>query len=192
MNLTRLTEPSSLPVSLEEAKRHCRVEFSDDDLDIQALIEAATGYLDGPTGVLGRAIISQEWALDLPAWPGDFMLPVEPVSGVAISYWDEDGVARELAADSFNLVSWPSNRPVLSWAEGFEKPLLDISRKNPVRLVLTAGFGGPEAVPSGLKVAINMLVAHWYLNREAVVKGSSMTELPLAVSALLSRWRVHL
>lgn len=192
MNLTRLTEPSSLPVSLEEAKRHCRVEFSDDDLEIKALMQAATDYLDGPNGVLGRAIVSQEWALDLPAWPEDFMLPVEPVSGVAITYWDEAGVERELAADSFNLASWPSNRTLFSWSNGFQKPLLDISRANPVRLVITAGFGGPDAVPSGLKVAISMLVAHWYLNREAVAKGSSMAELPLAVSALLSRWRVHL
>lgn len=43
--------------------------------------------------------------------------------------------------------------------------------------------------PQAIKVAINLMVAHWYLNTEAVVSGT-MTQLPLGVRELLAPHRV--
>ena len=37
-----------------------------------------------------------------------------------------------------------------------------------------------------------MMVGHWYDNRETVVLGMSVAELPMAVNALLARYRVML
>ena len=65
-------------------------------------------------------------------------------------------------------------------------------RRYPVKITITAGFGAADDVDEGLKVAIKMLVGHWYDNRETVVMGMSAIELPMAVSALLARYRVML
>lgn len=40
-------------------------------------------------------------------------------------------------------------------------------------------------VPDGMKAAIKLLAAHWFRTREAVITGTSATEVPLAVQSLL-------
>ena len=50
---------------------------------------------------------------------------------------------------------------------------------------------GPDVAP--WVVAMKMLVAHWYANREAVAVGQSApAKMPLAVEALLAPYRIFL
>ncbi len=46
-----------------------------------------------------------------------------------------------------------------------------------------AGFVGE--VPAGLRTCLQLLLAHWWRNREGVVTGAIATEVPLAVQSLL-------
>ncbi len=193
MRLTMSTPPAELPVTLEEAKRHCLVEADDveDDQLIEGFIAAAVDYLNGPSGILGRAIVTQEWLLELEAWPGRISLPLEPVQSVVVRYLDRDGVEQELPADAWDLDRYPSRRTQLTWARGYPLPALQPVRY-PVRISITAGFGGAAEVPMALKVAVQMLVAHWYEHRDAAQMGGVGNDLPAAVNTLLARWRVVL
>ena len=193
MRLTMSTPPAELPVSLDEAKRHCRVEDVDveDDPLIEGFIAAAVDYLNGPSGILGRAIMTQEWLLELETWPGRISLPLEPVQSVTVRYLDTSGVEQELSSEAWDLDQYPSRRTQLAWASGYQFPALQAVRY-PVRISISAGFGGAGDVPMALKVAIQMLVAHWYEHRDAVLPGSMGDSLPAAVNSLLARWRVIL
>lgn len=192
MRLTRTTEPNELPVDLAAAKLHCRVDSDVEDDVINGLIAAATEYLDGPAGVLGRALVSQEWLLELAAWPNGLTLPIEPVQSVSITYIDTDGVEQSLDAATFELVQPGASQPThLVLTERAALPQLG-SGLYPVKISITAGFGGAAAVPQGIQTAIYMLVAHWYEHRQPVVVGEAVSDVPMAVSALLARWRVVL
>jgi hypothetical protein len=46
-----------------------------------------------------------------------------------------------------------------------------------------------EPEPDGIKVAINLLVAHWFINTEAVTP-DTMTQMPIGVQELLAPYRV--
>jgi uncharacterized phage protein (predicted DNA packaging) len=46
-----------------------------------------------------------------------------------------------------------------------------------------------DGEPDAIKVAIVQMVAHWYINTEAV-SGETMTQLPLAYQELLAPYRV--
>ncbi|MEF1310674.1 head-tail connector protein [Vibrio mytili] len=52
----------------------------------------------------------------------------------------------------------------------------------------------PDAIPfdSALKVAVFLLVATWYENRESVAVAVSVNELPLAYHALMRPYRIHM
>jgi uncharacterized phiE125 gp8 family phage protein len=47
-----------------------------------------------------------------------------------------------------------------------------------------------QAVPPAIKQAILLLVGHWFANRETVVIGTIVAQMPSAVEALLSTYRV--
>jgi len=191
MRLTRTVAPAELPISRDEAKLHCRVEHDEEDTLIDSLIAAAVDYLDGPSGILGRAIIEQQWLLELDAWPSSLALPIEPVSSVTVQYLDKSGTETDVPENQLVIVDAPSARTVLEWVDGFQAPELSDTRY-PVKITLTAGFGATAKELDGIKVAIKMMVGHWYENRETVVLGMSVAELPMAVSALLARYRVML
>lgn len=191
MRLTRTVDPAELPISRDEAKLYCRVEHDEEDTLIDSLIAAAVDYLDGPSGILGRAIIQQQWLLELDAWPSRLALPIEPVSSITVQYLDKLGAETDVPENQFVIIDAPSARTVLEWVEGFQAPELS-NTCYPVKISITAGFGAATDVPEGIKVAIKMMVGHWYDNRETVVLGVSVAELPMAVNALLARYRLML
>jgi uncharacterized phiE125 gp8 family phage protein len=52
----------------------------------------------------------------------------------------------------------------------------------------TAGYDEGEE-PADIRQAVRMLVAHWFINREAAVLGTIAMEVPHGVDAILSRYR---
>lgn len=71
--------PVDSVVSLGEAKAHLRVSHDDEDAEIAAMIDAATAYLDGLEGVLGRALGPQTWRAVFAAGSCTDRLPIGPV-----------------------------------------------------------------------------------------------------------------
>ena len=75
MALKLITAASTFPITLEDAKLHCRVDTAADDALINALITAATELAEQKTG---RALMAQTWELTLDAFPEAFELTRVP------------------------------------------------------------------------------------------------------------------
>lgn len=187
MRLTQISAPAGLPVTVEDVRSFCRVPHNDEDWQLAALISAAYDLLDGPTGILGRAILSQTWRMELTGWPGAVILPIEPVVSVAVSWIDAADDEQDLDAGASWLVSNPGQPTVLNWNPNVVLPSLSLSVPYPVRIDMTCGYANAEAIPAAIRQAIRMMVAHWFDNR--AVAAPSMSEIPLSVSALLARYR---
>jgi uncharacterized phiE125 gp8 family phage protein len=181
MGLTLITQPASFPVSLAEAKAHCRVEDAADDATLNGLIAAATDYVEQYTG---KAIITQTWRLTLDEFSDSILLPKNPVqSVVSVMYYDSQGALQTLSEDDYtaDLVSDPAwivinaNTSLPDLADGV----------NMVRINFVAGY---TVVPPSIKHAILMLVAQWFDNRAAVAD-RAMIAVPHAVEALLTNYR---
>lgn len=186
----RTIAPADLPVSLAEAKRHCRVDCAvteDDDL-IGSFIEAATAHLDGWSGVLGRALMNQTWRQDFSGFSGCMRLPLAPCSAIdAITYVDGDSVERTLSDGVYTLLS-DARGPFVSLAAGQSWPSA-LRRPDAVSVSFVAGYGAEAGkVPAPLRTAIMMTVAHLYANREAVGDGA-LAALPFGVDALIAPYR---
>lgn len=59
--MIRVTPPAAAIVSLPEVKAHLRVDHAHEDTLIQAYLDAATSWIDGFDGVLGRCVLEQTW-----------------------------------------------------------------------------------------------------------------------------------
>jgi uncharacterized phiE125 gp8 family phage protein len=192
----RTAAPAQAPITLDQAKQHLRVLHDDEDEYIADLIEAATDYLDGYSGVLGKALITQTWRQDFDSfWDGcsyssALRLPLGPVQSVSsVTYYDAANSLQTLSASVYELLT-DGLGPYVALVAGQSWPAI-YGRAGAVRVTWVAGYGAtPEAVPARIRTLIKLLVGHWYENREAVTVGNTQAvELPLAAQALITTSR---
>lgn len=187
MPLTLLIAPAEEPVSLDEAKLHCKVDgFADDSL-ITALIIAARQRAEHETG---RALITQKWRLALDGFPvAAIAIPNPPLQSVeAISYVDTEGAVRTLDAAAYRthktrLVGLVTPTPGTAWP---------VARKDydTVQIDFTVGYGERQHVPQAVKQWMLLAIGTWYAQRETMVPGQAV-QLPYSFwDALLDPYRV--
>ena len=138
MTSTLIAGPGEEPVTLAEAKSFCRIDGSDEDALVNALIAAARLQVESLTG---RALITQTWRLTMACAPRLVELPVIPVAA---------------------LVAAPAGAVVQGDAVLLVEPVDELT------VDYTAGYGAAADVPGDLKQAVLTLVAYWYENRDAV------------------------
>ncbi len=185
MALALLTPPAASPVTLDEAKRHLRVETGDDDGYLTDLIAVSTSHLEA---VAGLKLISQTWRQYFDCAPSGshFRLDVQPVQAIlAMRVFEAGGVPVELAPSSIILdsVSSPPRlevRQSLSTGQVF----------NGIEIDILAGHGDtPVDVPDGLKRALLLLIAHSYEFRGAVPLSAQPASEPHGFRALIAPYR---
>jgi uncharacterized phiE125 gp8 family phage protein len=190
MGATLVTAPAVEPVTLAQAKAHCRVDISEDDALISGLITAARMFIEGQTH---RALITQTWDFTFDEFPCESLrLPMAPVSDVTnISYVDTNGDTQTLLGSP----ALTDFRSVLNTDTPYLVPLYDESwpdtrcQPNAVTVRAVCGYGtARRIVPAPLSHALLLLVAHWYEHREAAALGGT-SEVPFAVEALISPYR---
>ena len=192
MGLSLVTGPTEEPVSLIEAKQHCRIDSTDDDGLIAGYIIAARMMAEGDTR---RAFIAQTWDYTINyGWPLSngsqrIELPLGKLQSItSVSYVDTNGATQVLAADQYTVitgetgglivpaynVSWPDTR----WQMGN------------VNVRMVVGWLAQE-FPQDLRQAMLMIISHWYENRESVSSiGQPPTLVPMATEAILSGYRI--
>ncbi len=187
---TRITAPAEVPVSLAEAKAHLRVEASDDDDMIEALVAGATSHLDGWSGILGRCLVEQEWKASFHCFRRVMRLPFPDVTDASISYFDADDAEQSVGAANFSIKE--DGQGTFIWFDEFWQAPTTFARPDAVQITFTAGYGAASDVPQPIRQAIKLMIGHWFENREGVVlMNQSPYELPMAVSALLTPYRRH-
>ena len=186
MGLKLITPPAAEPVLLADAKLHLRVDGTDEDTLITALIQAAREACEHE---LGRVLITQTWEMVLDAFPAGIRLPYPPCqSVVSVKYIDADGTLQTLSAPSYQLDShsepaWLVPAYGYTWPSTREEP-------NAVRVQFVAGFGDAGTdVPEVLRAWMLLQIGHWYANREAA--GDARMEKTPYVERLLDRYRVY-
>lgn len=186
--LTRTQAPDPL-VSLADAKAHCLVDHDDDDDYVTGLVKAAEAVLDGPNGMVGKAIATQQWTLTQARLSGKTQLPIPVLpfrDVVSLKYYDADNVQQtaDLAADYivFGNEDFGYIQPIVTWPAMYDRP-------DAIELIFHAGFGDVSDVPQNLVHAAKMLIGHWYENREHVVDYTVNT-VPMAVSELVNIHRI--
>lgn len=174
-------------VSWDEMKTHGKIEEESEKTYVETLIEAATGWIDGPTGWLGRTIGVQVLELRLDGWPCSFSdLPYGPIIElVSVVYVDANSTERSI--------------DLVGLSDDFELPSVR-GRLGDVRIRYRAGYGAldhatpPKWVntpPAAIKVAVMMIVSEWYESRSPVSVGSSFDELPIGPRTLLQPYRIY-
>ena len=188
MALRLVTPAAALAVSLAEAKLHLRVDHSEEDALITAMITAATETCEQITG---RALMPQTWELTLDAFPDVIELTRVPVASITtLTYTDLAGASQTLTANTQYRL-----RTVDDYSSAFVVPAYGLewpeTREDTdvVAVRFAAGYANAAAVPQPIKNWILINVASMYENREAEVQRQTVSLK--FVDGLLDRYKVY-
>ena len=191
MWLNQTAAPSGAPITLAEAKLHCKVDTSDDDTLMTGLIAAVAQHLDGRHAYLGRCLITQSWEFRVHAFPqcGVIELPFPPLQSVeSVKYIDDAGVEQTLAADQY-VVDSATYEGQVRRAYNVVWPFARLE-DYAVLIAFTAGFGDADAVPQPVKLAMLMIIKQLYDKRGDDGDAGVIT-IPAAARWLLGPYRIE-
>ena len=213
MSLTLVTAPVDIGASDLMAVEHLRLGSwpPEDHAILDTYIEVATARLDGRDGLLGRALITQQWEYRLSSFPGEIRVPLPPCQSIdSIKYIDKDDVEQTLPTADYQVfgihstvntnfpaalqatlgTTYDSGPATITPATGKSFPSTKSDHQEAVTVLFTAGYGLDFVnVPLPLQQAILMDVGHMYENRESFIVGQSFTEVPMGYMALISNYR---
>jgi uncharacterized phiE125 gp8 family phage protein len=195
---------SSTLVTLAEAKAHLRVDDTESDDLITAVIYSAQEHVQAMTNLeftnttrtlkLDRFPGGKEmW--DISEWApalinedlmGRIRIKYAPlVSVTSITYYDGDNAQQTLASTNYEVNTWIKPGTIKLAKDGTWPTLYE--REDAVTITYVAGFGANTTdVPYQIKQAMLLLIGAWYEFREAIVQGQAPKDIPWGARALLA------
>lgn len=158
IDLKRVTDIGSDPVSIDEAKTQLRVTFADDDTEIQALITKARRYVENYCNI---SIVTQRIQV-IASLVDNWELPYGPVITIE-SVQDNAGASGSGPMTFSNTTSeWTQTVGLLNPFQGYQ-----------YKIIYTAGM----TCPDDLKDAILQVVTFLYENRGKVVQVTDLQQV---------------
>jgi len=164
--IQEVTAPTSEPITLDEAKEHMRVDFSDDDTYIGNLITAMRQLFQ--KDIAWRTLVTTTWRQRFETFPLSgtaIILPLPPLATVVhLKYYNTSGTQTTIDSDDYNTdTDSEPGRVLPDYAEVW--PTTRAEPGGAVEVQFTAGTA-LASVTEKDKMAIKCMVAELYVRRE--------------------------
>ena len=181
------TGPATTAISLAEAKAFLRVDsdYDDDDSYITSLIGVATNVVEQFTR---RRLITQTYNIYYDEFPPYIDLQVGNVASVThVKYYDTDNTLQTLDTSEYDVDIRVKPGRIYQAEDGNFPNTYE--RANSVEVEFVVGSAASD-VEDAIKQAMYIVIGRYYENRQDVVMGTQVNELPLMVEHLLTPYRL--
>lgn len=181
------TGPATTAISLAEAKAFLRVDsdYDDDDAYITSLIGVATNVVEQFTR---RRLITQTYNIYYDEFPPYMDLQVGNVASVThVKYYDTDNTLQTLDTSEYDVDIRVKPGRIYQAEDGNFPNTYE--RANSVEVEFVVGSAASD-VEDAIKQAMYIVIGRYYENRQDVVMGTQVNELPLMVEHLLTPYRL--
>jgi len=160
----------SVYITLEEAKAHCRVDFTDDDTYIQSLCdlveELVLMEIQGSTD--GEGSVTTAGTVALVGVDTEFTLSTV-------------GDTIKVEGETIRTIATITDDTHLTVTVAFT------TSESELTYVMHPGI--PSPIPLGLKQAMLLMVGHFYLIREPIIVGVGFNEVPFGYKYLVAPYK---
>ena len=167
-----ITPPATEPVTLDEAKLHCRADTdTTEDSLIQAYISAARVAAEKRTS---RALITQTWELALDSFEDKIQLMYPPILSIdSVKYKDGAGVEQTVPPADYAIFNYGEFGHYVFSTKGWPAG-------SDIRIQYKAGYGlSGSDVPASIVSWIKLAVGSLYASRESITTQQGATyEIP--------------
>ena len=179
--------PAVEPVSVADAKTFMRISFATDDSYIGNLITVAIKQVEEH---LNRSLITQTLICYYTRYSARVYLPNAPIQSVStVTQIAADNTNTNLTANADYYLKGINDK-YLEFAGSYYLPQGHSAREGntdaELKVTYVAGYGDAATdVPEPIIEAIKRLVLYYYDNRDEVVIGAAVSNMPSGISNLL-------
>jgi len=179
------------PITLSEAKAHLRVEDTNDDTYITTLISVARSACENYLGYMLARNSDVNFYLD--QFPSSSVIVLHGVwqpGTVAISYYDTDDSVAIWSAVNYS-VDQDSQPARIFLNDSSNYPNTSENIPSGINIDMTnAGPADVDEIPKAIYQAMLLVIGRYYENRQDVVTGTQVHEVPKMVGHLLNPYRI--
>lgn len=185
MNYRLVTGPATEPLTYAEVKAFLRLNDDSEQTFVTTLITIARQIVEGQTW---RPLISQSWALQFDKSELNLFISninKAPIISIdTVSYYDTDNVLQTLSPTLYetDIYGNPARFRLKSIPSVYD-------RMGALIVNFVCGYTNAAAVPQAIKQAMLLIIGHLYENRQDVVTGTQVNEIPMASRYLLEPYR---
>jgi uncharacterized phiE125 gp8 family phage protein len=197
-SIRKTVEPVAEPLTIAALREHLRVDLSDDDDLIEAILVAARSWVEQHTN---RQFVPATFEWRLPYFPDrddvPLRLPRAPALSIeSITYIDTDGAEQTWSSSKYQ-TSLYRDPALLMPLPDEVWPNTQTDRLDAVTITFKAGYESgtsPEdgtGVPGPLVQAIKLIAGALYENREDFIVGTIVSPIPVSARFIASPYRLH-
>ena len=185
MNYRLVTGPATEPLTYSEAKAFLRLNDDSEQTFVTTLITIARQIVEGQTW---RPLISQTWALQFDASELNLFISninKAPIISIdSVTYYDVNNALQTLSPTLYetDIYGNPARFRLKSIPSVYD-------RMGALIVNFVCGYTNAAAVPQAIKQAMLLIIGHLYENRQDVVTGTQVNEIPMASRYLLEPYR---
>lgn len=184
--ITKATEPTQKALDLQFVKDYLRVDNNDEDVLINSLITAAKNKIEHMTG---RVLISTTFDIWFPCFYDVMVLPKNPITAISyVKYYDAANTLQTLSSSYYDY-NLDDSFPEIKAAYNYTYPNT-YDRAKAVNVRFVAGWT-QATIPEDLRIAMLLIVGHYFENRQNVVVGRQVNELPQAAESLANSYKIY-
>lgn len=188
-----VTGPATEPLTYSEVKAFLRLNDDSEQALVTSFITAARQVIETR---IYRPLITQTWDMYfdyselVTAYnPNNvYRINKAPLQSVdSVKYYDSSGVLQTMSASNYEVDLYGNPARIRFKTLPTLNPQLNV-----LYVTFTAGYLGASNVPEPIKEAMRFLIGHMYENRQEVVTGTQVNEIPKASEWLLEPYRNNL
>lgn len=185
MNYRLVTGPATEPLTYSEVKAFLRLNDDSEQTFVTTLITIARQIVEGQTW---RPLISQTWALQFDASELNLFISninKAPIISIdSVTYYDVNNALQTLSPTLYetDIYGNPARFRLKSIPNVYD-------RMGALIVNFVCGYTNAAAVPQAIKQAMLLIIGHLYENRQDVVTGTQVNEIPMASRYLLEPYR---
>ena len=180
-----VTGPSSEPITLGEAKLYLRVDDTTEDALITAIITAARRKFENDTY---HYLMPQTWELYLnqnEINAEQISINKSDITAISsVKYYDQSNTQQTLSTNDYQTAI--QGRPYSIQLTTVPQVY---NRLEAMVIRFTLGYTNAAAVPEDIKTAIKTLIGTLYENRQTVVTGTQVNEVPDTYRFIMENYR---
>jgi uncharacterized phiE125 gp8 family phage protein len=185
MNVERIADAKAEAISLDEARKQCRILGTDSDDTLRIYIEAARNNVENQ---IKNVLVEGTYAFYFDESDSFFEIYRPIVSITTFEYKTSSNTgtyAGSLTGSDYHL---DEHQGIITLNDNAMTDIYD--QRNAIKITAVTGQEKVGSIKADIKLAMLLMIGHWHENREAV-SVVQLNQIPMGAAALLGPYRAY-